>query len=161
MPLILSTSLTKSRWRLPVSHPVCGQRRHSPERAQQWAAGERSPLTAHPLPCGALCWDFSKQKIQIQALLPRFLSEMVPSQAGDPKSVSEQLEQSFASGATYDGKARVCPLQTLRKFGWGWKCDGQDLLLPWQVSYKQRIYFYCFNSPGPDMELVSLTDTVQ
>lgn len=127
--------------------------------AQQRAAGEMSILTAHSLPWGILF--FSKQKVQVQALLPKFLSEMFPSQAGDPKSLSEQLEQSFASGAVFNWKAQICPLQTLRKFGWEWKCNGQHLPLFWQVSCKQRSYFTHFNSLGPQMETVSLTDTVQ
>lgn len=116
----------------------------------------------HTLCPGVFCLFFSKQEVQVQALLLKILSEMVPSQMGNPKRVSGELEQSFVSRAMYDKKnPQISLLRTLRKSGWGWKHDGQDLPLLWQVSYKQRHNFSDFNFPGPEMEIVSVTDTVQ
>lgn len=50
-------------------------------------------------------------------MLLKILSEMVPSQTENPKRVSEELEQSFVSGAMYDKKPQISLLQALRKFG--------------------------------------------
>lgn len=90
------------------------EKKHLPlawkKSAQKRAAWEMSTLTACSPPWGVLFGFSSKQKVQVQTLLPKFLSEMVPSQAGDPKSLSEQLEQSFASGAMHDRKAQICLL---------------------------------------------------
>lgn len=42
-------------------------------------------------------------------MLLKILSEMVPSQTENPKRVSEELEQSFVSGAMYDKKDQSAP----------------------------------------------------
>lgn len=82
-------------------------------RSISHSAGEsqhrRGCRTAEHLDCTAsalesFVWFFSKQEVQVQALLLKILSEVVPSQMGDPKRVLEELEQSFVSGAMYDKK---------------------------------------------------------
>lgn len=85
------------------------------ERSMSHSAREsrhrRGCRTAEHLECtlcpGVFClFFFSKQEVQVQALLLKILSEMVPSQTGIPKRVSKKLEQSFVSGAMYKFKKK-------------------------------------------------------
>lgn len=78
---------------------------------------------------GCFVCFFSKQEVQVQALLLKILSEMVPSQMGNPKRVSEELEQSFVSGAMYDKKPSDQSAPNIEEVWMGWKHDGQDLPL--------------------------------